>query len=117
MRPVCTATVNPDDKYTLRQGRIFFITGTQALVRLPMTQQQRERRAGRDTASACARPNGKKSSRGAARPLALASLPERIRGYGHAALARAGTAGPFDAGRLNAAADGTPALALDRREC
>ena len=56
---MCTATVNPDDKYTLRQGRIFFITGTQALVRLPMTQQQRERRAGRDTASACARPNGK----------------------------------------------------------
>ena len=28
-------TVSLDDKYTLRQGRVF-ITGTQALVRLPM---------------------------------------------------------------------------------
>ncbi|MCW5238654.1 hypothetical protein D5047_21390 [Verminephrobacter eiseniae] len=60
--PVGLATVDPGDKYTLRQGR----TGTQALARLPMTQQQRARRAGRNTASACARPNGK-SSRGAAR--------------------------------------------------
>ena len=35
--------VTLDDKYTLTTGRIF-ITGTQALVRLPMTQQQRDHR-------------------------------------------------------------------------
>ena len=42
-------TVTLDDKYTLVTGRIF-ITGTQALVRLPMTQQQRDKREGHDTA-------------------------------------------------------------------
>ncbi|HSV82749.1 MAG TPA: indolepyruvate ferredoxin oxidoreductase family protein [Ramlibacter sp.] len=42
-------TVTLDDKYTLSEGRIF-ITGTQALVRLPMTQQQRDSRQGHATA-------------------------------------------------------------------
>ena len=41
--------VSLDDKYTLAQGRVF-ITGTQALVRLPMTQHQRDQQAGLDTA-------------------------------------------------------------------
>lgn len=85
LRAARCATVNPDDKYTLRQGRIF-ITGTQALVRLPMTQQQqRERRAGRDTASACARPNGRtaKNLPGAQRAHSRWPHPERMRGYGH----------------------------------
>ncbi len=34
-----------DDKYTLKKGRVF-ITGTQALIRLSMLQQQRDRLAG-----------------------------------------------------------------------
>src|SRR5262249_58754454 len=38
-----------DDKYALESGRIF-LTGTQALVRLPMIQRQRDRAAGLDTA-------------------------------------------------------------------
>ncbi|MEO8630362.1 MAG: indolepyruvate ferredoxin oxidoreductase family protein, partial [Betaproteobacteria bacterium] len=38
-----------EDKYTLETGRIF-ITGTQALVRLPMMQHQRDLNAGFDTA-------------------------------------------------------------------
>ena len=38
-----------DDKYTLDKGRVY-ISGTQALVRLPMLQQERDRRAGLDTA-------------------------------------------------------------------
>lgn len=42
-------TVQLDDKYTLTQGRIF-ITGTQALVRLSMTQRQRDQQAGHHTA-------------------------------------------------------------------
>ena len=42
-------TVSLDDKYTLTEGRIF-ITGTQALVRLPLTQQQRDGRGGKNTA-------------------------------------------------------------------
>ena len=42
-------TVTLDDKYTLTEGRIF-ITGTQALVRLPMTQQQRDSQQGHNTA-------------------------------------------------------------------
>ncbi len=42
-------TVALDDKYTLAQGRIF-ITGTQALVRLPMTQHLRDKAAGHATA-------------------------------------------------------------------
>jgi len=46
-----TATAAPvtlDDKYTLERGRIY-ITGIQALVRLPMMQRQRDRRAGLNT--------------------------------------------------------------------
>ena len=39
-------TVSLDDKYTLERGRIY-ISGTQALVRLPMLQQERDRAAGR----------------------------------------------------------------------
>ncbi|MEO7851454.1 MAG: indolepyruvate ferredoxin oxidoreductase family protein, partial [Rubrivivax sp.] len=42
-------TITLDDKYTLNEGRVF-ITGTQALVRLPMTQRQRDRNSGLDTA-------------------------------------------------------------------
>jgi indolepyruvate ferredoxin oxidoreductase len=41
--------VSLDDKYTLENGRIF-ITGTQALVRLPMMQHLRDKAAGYDTA-------------------------------------------------------------------
>jgi len=44
------AAVSLDDKYTLESGRIF-LTGTQALVRLPMMQRQRDLRAGLNTAS------------------------------------------------------------------
>ncbi|MGJ7916976.1 indolepyruvate ferredoxin oxidoreductase family protein [Massilia sp. LXY-6] len=43
------AQVTIDDKYTLQQGRVY-MSGTQALVRLPMLQQQRDRRAGLKTA-------------------------------------------------------------------
>jgi len=43
------AAVSLDDKYTLDSGRIF-LTGTQALVRLPMMQRQRDQRAGLNTA-------------------------------------------------------------------
>jgi len=43
------AAVSLDDKYALESGRVF-ITGTQALVRLPMMQRQRDQAAGLDTA-------------------------------------------------------------------
>ena len=43
------ANVTLDDKYTLEQGRIF-LTGLQALVRLPMMQRQRDAHAGLNTA-------------------------------------------------------------------
>src|SRR5215813_8621050 len=43
------AAVSLDDKYALTSGRVF-ITGTQALVRLPMMQRQRDQAAGLDTA-------------------------------------------------------------------
>ena len=39
-----------DDKYTLDQGRVY-MTGIQALVRLPMEQMRRDRRDGLNTAS------------------------------------------------------------------
>ena len=39
------ASVTLDDKYTLDQGRVF-MTGIQALVRLPMMQRQRDLAAG-----------------------------------------------------------------------
>ncbi len=41
--------VSLDDKYLLEDGRIY-VTGTQALVRLPMVQRWRDRAAGLDTA-------------------------------------------------------------------
>jgi indolepyruvate ferredoxin oxidoreductase len=43
------AAVTLDDKYALKSGRIY-LTGTQALVRLPMMQRQRDKAAGLDTA-------------------------------------------------------------------
>jgi indolepyruvate ferredoxin oxidoreductase len=42
-------TISLDDKYTLERGRAF-ITGTQALIRLPMQQRMRDARAGLNTA-------------------------------------------------------------------
>ena len=42
------AAVSLDDKYTLEKGRVF-LTGTQALVRLPMVQRQRDAAAGLNT--------------------------------------------------------------------
>jgi indolepyruvate ferredoxin oxidoreductase len=42
--------VSLDDKYTLDRGRVF-LTGTQALVRLPMIQRQRDLAAGLNTAA------------------------------------------------------------------
>jgi indolepyruvate ferredoxin oxidoreductase len=42
-------TISLDDKYTLDHGRAF-MSGVQALVRLPMLQRQRDRAAGLDTA-------------------------------------------------------------------
>ena len=43
------AAVNLDDKYALESGRVY-LNGTQALVRLPMMQRQRDKAAGLDTA-------------------------------------------------------------------
>ncbi|MGD9946743.1 MAG: indolepyruvate ferredoxin oxidoreductase family protein, partial [Burkholderiaceae bacterium] len=43
------AQVTLDDKYTLERGRVF-MSGTQALVRLPLLQHERDRRAGLNTA-------------------------------------------------------------------
>ncbi|WP_169569818.1 indolepyruvate ferredoxin oxidoreductase family protein [Sneathiella limimaris] len=43
------ADVTLDDKYTLEQGRVF-LTGIQALVRLPLVQKARDRAAGLNTA-------------------------------------------------------------------
>ena len=42
------AAVSLEDKYTLESGRVF-LTGTQALVRLPMMQRQRDQAAGLNT--------------------------------------------------------------------
>ena len=44
------AAVSLDDKYTLDEGRVY-LTGTQALVRLPMVQRQRDAAAGLNTAA------------------------------------------------------------------
>ena len=41
--------ISLDDKYTLQRGRVF-LTGTQALIRLPMMQRQRDLAAGLNTA-------------------------------------------------------------------
>jgi indolepyruvate ferredoxin oxidoreductase len=48
-QPLLPDDISLDDKYTLERGRAF-ITGTQALVRLPMMQRQRDVRAGLNTA-------------------------------------------------------------------
>src|SRR5207244_4606416 len=47
--PIRPHEVALDDKYTLEHGRAF-MTGTQALVRLPMMQRQRDLAAGLNTA-------------------------------------------------------------------
>jgi len=47
--PVVRAKVGLDDKYAVESGRVF-MTGTQALVRLPMLQRQRDAAAGLNTA-------------------------------------------------------------------
>ncbi len=43
------ASASLDDKYTLEKGRVY-LSGTQALVRLPMLQKARDRAAGLNTA-------------------------------------------------------------------
>src|SRR5207302_4771566 len=48
MGPTELATVTLDDKYVLESGRVY-LTGTQALVRLPMLQRQRDAAAGHNT--------------------------------------------------------------------
>src|SRR3954462_9587712 len=47
--PADLAKVSLDDKYALNSGRVF-LTGTQALVRLPMMQRERDLAAGLNTA-------------------------------------------------------------------
>jgi indolepyruvate ferredoxin oxidoreductase len=47
--PPLDLSVTLDDKYARDEGRVF-ITGTQALVRLPMMQRQRDLAAGLNTA-------------------------------------------------------------------
>ena len=44
-----TAPVTLDDKYTVAAGRVY-LSGIQALVRLPMMQRQRDQNAGLNTA-------------------------------------------------------------------
>src|SRR6266403_834002 len=48
LAPNKLATVTLDDKYALASGRVY-LTGTQALVRLPLMQRQRDLAAGLDT--------------------------------------------------------------------
>ncbi|MFD1627615.1 indolepyruvate ferredoxin oxidoreductase family protein [Azospirillum griseum] len=48
LAPVSLANVSLDDKYALDEGRVY-LTGTQALVRLPMLQRQRDLAAGLNT--------------------------------------------------------------------
>ena len=47
--PTATPAVTLDDKYAVERGRVF-MSGVQALVRLPMLQQQRDAAAGHRTA-------------------------------------------------------------------
>jgi indolepyruvate ferredoxin oxidoreductase len=49
MSPQDLNAISLDDKYALDKGRIY-LSGIQALVRLPMLQQERDRRAGLNTA-------------------------------------------------------------------
>ncbi|MCW8906902.1 MAG: indolepyruvate ferredoxin oxidoreductase family protein [Sedimenticola sp.] len=46
---MAVAQIKLDDKYTLNSGRVY-MTGVQALTRLPMLQQQRDQQAGLNTA-------------------------------------------------------------------
>jgi hypothetical protein len=43
-----TSSISLEDKFTLEHGRAF-LTGTQALIRLPMLQRERDVRAGLNT--------------------------------------------------------------------
>ena len=45
-----TAQISLNDKYTNTEGRVF-LSGTQALVRLPMVQMRRDQAAGLNTAT------------------------------------------------------------------
>ena len=54
--------VTLDDKYTLGSGRVF-LTGTQALVRLPMLQRERDLAAGLNTAGYISGYRGSPSTR------------------------------------------------------
>jgi len=47
--PPAAGPVTLDDKYLVERGRIY-LTGVQALVRLPLMQRQRDAAAGLDTA-------------------------------------------------------------------
>ena len=49
--------ISLDDKYTAEAGAVY-LTGTQALVRLPMTQMRRDRAAGLNTATFILRLSG-----------------------------------------------------------
>jgi hypothetical protein len=66
------ARVNLEDKYTLQSGRIY-LTGIQALVRLPLMRRARDRAAGLKTAGFIYH----------ALCVEIASVPGKIRGYGH----------------------------------
>ena len=70
-------TVSLDDKYTLERGRIY-ISGTQALVRLPMLQQERDRAAGLNTAGFI---SGYRGSPLGALDLSLIHISEPTRPY------------------------------------
>ena len=49
LTPTALAAITLDDKYLLERGRVY-LSATQALVRLPMLQRERDRAAGLDTA-------------------------------------------------------------------
>ena len=49
LTPAMLAAITLDDKYQLERGRVY-LSATQALVRLPMLQRERDRRAGLNTA-------------------------------------------------------------------
>ena len=51
--PKLLESISLDDKYTHTSGTAF-MTGTQALVRLPMLQRNRDLAAGKNTARFCA---------------------------------------------------------------
>ena len=92
-------TVTLDDKYTATSGRIF-LTGIQALVRLPLMQRERDQAAGLNTAGFISGYRGsplggldealwkaQEAPRSAPRPVRARRerRPGRHRGVGHAA--------------------------------